>query len=103
MNSQLNQIRAQQRSAELQRVGEQARFSTELSSARGRTARVLKHRHELRVTGFTLHHIAKLDRFVGQAQRAARRAGREFEGVSIEVDARGVVSVHAIGMMSMML
>jgi hypothetical protein len=49
------------------------------------------------------HHIAKLDRFVGQAQRAATRAGREFEGVSIEVDAQGVVSVHAIGIASMLL
>ena len=56
-------------------------------------------------TRFTVrgHHIAKLDRFVGQAQRAATRAGREFEGVSIEVDAQGVVSVHAIGMASMLL
>jgi hypothetical protein len=49
------------------------------------------------------HHIAKLDRFVGQAQRAAARAGREFDGVSIEVDAQGVVSVHAIGMSSVLL
>ena len=56
-------------------------------------------------TRFTVHghHIAKLDRFVGQAQRAATRAGREFEGVSIEVDAQGVVSVHAIGIASMLL
>ena len=49
------------------------------------------------------HHIAKLDRFVGQAQRAAARAGGEFVGVSIEVDAEGVVSVHAIGIASMLL
>ena len=49
------------------------------------------------------HHIAKLDRFVVQAHRAAARAGREFEGVSIEVDAQGVVIVHAIGMTSMSL
>ena len=56
-------------------------------------------------TRFTVrgHHIAKLDRFVGQAQRAATRAGREFEGVSIEVDAQGVVSVHAIGLTSILL
>jgi len=56
-------------------------------------------------TRFTVrgHHIAKLDRFVGQAQRAATRAGREFEGVSIEVDAQGVVSVNAIGLASMLL
>ena len=49
------------------------------------------------------HHIAKLDRFVVQAHRAAARAGREFEGVSIEVDAESVVSVHAIGLTSMLL
>jgi hypothetical protein len=47
--------------------------------------------------------MAKLDRFVGQAQRVAARAGREFEGVSIEVDAQGVVSVNAIGLASMLL
>ena len=105
MNPQLNHILAQRRSGELQRDGEQARFSSELPLARSRTARVLNHRHELRVTGFTLHrhHIARLDRFVGQAQRAALRAEREFEGVSIEVDDHGVVSAHATGVMSMVL
>ena len=56
-------------------------------------------------TRFTVrgHHIAKLDRFVGQAQRAAARAGRQFEGVSIEVNGRGAVSVHATGMTSLLL
>ena len=105
MNPQLNHILAQQRSAELQRDRDQARFSSELPSARSRTARVLKHRQDLCVAAFTLHghHIAKLDRFVGQAQRAARRAEREFEGVSIKVDDHGVVSVHASGVMSMLL
>ena len=68
-------------------------------------ARVPQDRRGPWETRFTLHghHLAKLDRFVGQAQRAATRAGREFEGVSIEVDAQGVVSVHAIGMASMLL
>ena len=68
-------------------------------------AQVLRQRREARETRFTLqgHHIAKLDRFVVQAHRAAARAGREFEGVSIEVDAQGVVMVHAIGMTSMSL
>jgi hypothetical protein len=105
MNPQLNHILAQQRSAELQRDGDQARFSSGPPSAGSRTARVLHHRRQPCVSGFTLHrhHIAKLDRFVGQAQRAARRAEREFEGVSIEVDDHGVVSVHARGMMSMLL
>lgn len=105
MNPQLNHILAQQRGAELQRDGERARRPSELPSARRRTARVLQHGQELCLTGFTLHrhHIAKLDRFVGQAQRAALRAEREFDGVSIEVDDRGVVSVHALGMMSMVL
>jgi len=68
-------------------------------------ARVLGHRGEPWGTRFTVdgHHMAKLDRFVGQAQRVAARAGREFEGVSIEVDAQGVVSVNAIGLASMLL
>lgn len=68
-------------------------------------ARVLRQIREPWDARFTVHghHIAKLDRFVGQAQRAAARAGREFEGVSIEVDTRGVVSVHAIGIASMLL
>jgi hypothetical protein len=105
MNPQLNHMRAQQRGAELQHEGEQARFSRELPSVASRTARVLKHGQDLCVAGFALHghHIAKLDRFVGQAQRAARRAEREFEGVSIEVDDHGVVSVHASGVTSMRL
>jgi hypothetical protein len=53
----------------------------------------------------TLHgrHLSKLDRFVSQAQRSALRAEREFEGVSIEVDAQGTVSVHATGMTSILL
>ncbi|MBV9416782.1 MAG: hypothetical protein JO363_17500, partial [Solirubrobacterales bacterium] len=55
--------------------------------------------------GFTLrgHHLAQLDRFLWQAQSAARRAEREFEGVSVEIDARGEVTVHAPGMTSMVL
>jgi hypothetical protein len=54
---------------------------------------------------FTLNvqHIGKLDRFIGQAQRAAVLAEREFEGVLIEVDAEGTVSVHAAGIRSMLL
>ena len=57
------------------------------------------------MNGFTLraHHIAKLDRFLGQAERAARRTGREFVGLSIEIDGQGVVSVHASGMTSITL
>jgi hypothetical protein len=49
------------------------------------------------------HHVAKLDRFVAQARRAASWAEREFEGVSIELDDHGRVSVHAVGMTSMFL
>ena len=68
-------------------------------------AQVLRQRREARETRFTLHghHVAKLDRFVGQAQRAAARAGREFEGVSIAVDVHGMARAHAIGMPSMLL
>jgi hypothetical protein len=67
---------------------------------------VLQHREgAVGETRFTLHgrHVAKLDRFVGQAQRAALRAERQFEGVTIEVDDQGTVSVCAIGMTSMLL
>jgi len=68
-------------------------------------ARVPQDRRGPWETRFTLHghHLAKLDRFVGQAQRAAARAGRQFEGVSIEVNGRGAVSVHATGMTSLLL
>lgn len=105
MNPQLYHLLAQQRSAELQRAGEQGRLASELPIARGRRARVPQHRQEPSVTGFTLrgHHVAKLDRFVGQARRAALRAEREFDGVRIEIDAQGVVRVHANGMTSMVL
>jgi hypothetical protein len=48
------------------------------------------------VARFTLHshHLAKLDRFVAQARRRATRSGREFTGVTVEIDAAGAVSVH---------
>lgn len=61
--------------------------------------------HESLAAEFTLdgRHIGKLDRFVGQAQRAALHSGRQFEGVTVEVDAEGIVTVHAIGMRSMLL
>ena len=61
--------------------------------------------HESPAAEFMLdgRHIGKLDRFVGQAQRAAQHAERQFEGVTIEVDAEGIVTVHAIGMRSMLL
>jgi hypothetical protein len=61
--------------------------------------------HESLAAEFTLdgHHIGKLDRFIGQAQRAALHAERQFEGVTIEVDAEGIVTVHAIGLRSMLL
>jgi hypothetical protein len=121
MNVQLNHMIAQQRSAELQRAGERARLASEVPAERRNSpdpnpiTRLHAHLAHLTVlqhgeravgdTRFTVHgrHIAKLDRFVGQAQRAALRAGREFEGVSIELDDRGTVSVHATGMTSMLL
>ena len=105
MNHHLNRILDQQRDAELQRAAEQARLASELPSARTRAARAPRHSQDRWATGFTLsgHHLATLDRFLGQAKRAALRAEREFEGVSIEIDSEGVVSVHAIGMRSMVL
>ena len=105
MNAQLNQILTQQRNAELQRAAEQTRIASELPRTRSRAARAPRHTEEPRVAGFTLrgHHLAKLDRFLWQAKSAARRAEREFEGVSVEIDARGEVTVHAPGMTSMVL
>lgn len=105
MNSQLNHILAQQRTAELQRAAEQTRLASELPGAKTRAARAPQQTQERRATGFTLrgHHLAKLDRFLDQAKPAALRAEQEFDGVSIEIDAQGVVSVHAIGMASMVL
>ena len=54
---------------------------------------------------FTLHshHLAKLDRFVAQAQRHATRSGGQFAGVAIEIDAAGAVSLHAAGLQTRML
>ena len=105
MNAQLNQILTQQRTAELERAAEQTRLASELPRARARAARAPRLTQEPRATGFTLrgHHLVKLDRFLCQAKRTARRAEREFEGVNIEIDARGEVTVHAIGMTSMVL
>jgi len=105
MNAELNHMLAQQRAAELQRAAEQTRRASELTGASGRAARLPQHRERTSATGFTLlgHHVAKLDRFLGQAQRVALRAEREFDGVNIEIDAHGVVTVHAIGITSMVL
>jgi hypothetical protein len=120
MNPQLNHIIAQ-RSAEQHRAGELTRLAREASAAqrnsRGPNPITRLSAHLPNVTGlhradravgqmrFTLHggHIARLDRFVGQAQRAALRAERKFDGVTIELDDRGAVSVHALGMTSMLL
>jgi hypothetical protein len=90
MTAELNLKLAQQRAAERHRAATQTRLASE---------------QHTRVTGFTLrgHHLAKLDRFLGQAQRAAHVAEREFEGVSIEVRPHGVVMVHAVGMTSIRL
>jgi hypothetical protein len=44
-----------------------------------------------------------LDRFLIQGQRAALHADREFEGITIEVDDDGGISVTAVGMTSMRL
>jgi hypothetical protein len=105
MNPELNHALAQQRSAELRHAGQQARLSRGLTRAESHLARTPRHGPERRATGLTLraHHIAKLDRFLFQAQRAALRSGQEFAGLSIEIDGQGVVSVHATGMTSMTL
>jgi hypothetical protein len=105
MNPELNHILAQQHTAELHGAAERARLASELPRAGTRAARAAQHTQERRATGLRLrgHHLAKLDRFLGQAHRVASQAEREFEGVSIEIDAQGVISVHAIGMTPMVL
>jgi hypothetical protein len=40
------------------------------------------------------HHLAVLDRFVARARRHARRSGRQFTGVMVEIEPNRPVSVH---------
>lgn len=89
------------RGADLQRAGEQARLAGELRTGGSRAPDVAPRRQEL----LTLHRrdIARLDRFLIQGQRAALRADREFEGITIAVDDDGGISVNAVGMTSMRL
>jgi hypothetical protein len=41
------------------------------------------------------HHLAVLDRFVARARRHARRRGRQFTGVVVEIEPNRPVSFHA--------
>lgn len=104
MNPEINHTLARQRAAELRRAAERTRLASEVRGTRPQV-RASQLSPEPRASGFMLrgHDLAKLDRFVGQAARAAVRADREFEGVSVEIDAQGVVRVHASGMTSMVL
>jgi hypothetical protein len=88
MNSELTHILARQRAAELQSAAERRRLASEAPA-----------------TGLTLrgHDLAKLDRFLVHAKRAALRDNREFDGVSVEIDAQGIVTVNATGMKSIVL
>jgi hypothetical protein len=105
MNSDLNHTLARQRAAELQRAADRRRLASEVSGPGTRPVRAPHHSPGAPATGFTLrgHDLAKLDRFLVHAKRSALRDDREFDGVSIEVDAHGIVSVHAIGMRSIVL
>jgi len=100
MNPDLNHTFARERAAELRRAAEGARLAGDLPRAGTLGFRTPQDSPILRAVGFTLrgHDLAKLDRFLSQAARAARRDNRAFEGVSIEVSAGGTVSVHAVGM-----
>jgi hypothetical protein len=40
------------------------------------------------------HHLAMLDRLVARARRHARRSGRQFTGVMVEIDPDRPLSVH---------
>jgi hypothetical protein len=66
-----------------------------LSRADGdvRTARFLLHSH----------HLAKLDRYLAQAQRHATRSGGQFAGVAVEVDRAGTLSLYAAGLERLVL
>jgi hypothetical protein len=49
------------------------------------------------------HHLALLDRFVARARRQAKRSGRPFSGVMVEIDSTRPVSVHAAELAPLML
>ena len=49
------------------------------------------------------HHLAVLDRFVARARRNARRSGRQFTGVVVEIDVNRPVSVHGADLEPMVL
>jgi hypothetical protein len=49
------------------------------------------------------HHLAMLDRFVACAQRHAKRSGRQFTGVVVEIERDRPVSVHAAGLQPLVL
>jgi hypothetical protein len=52
---------------------------------------------EASVARFTLDsgHLAMLDRFIARASRHARRNGRQFSGVVVEIDTTRPVRIHA--------
>jgi hypothetical protein len=60
---------------------------------------------EAETTHFMLdsHHLALLDRFVARAQRQARRSGRQFTGVMVEIDSTRPLSVRAAELAPLML
>jgi hypothetical protein len=49
------------------------------------------------------HHLALLDRFVARARRHARRTGRQFTGVVVEIDSTRPVRVHAAELPALVL
>ena len=49
------------------------------------------------------NYLPILDRFIAQARRCARRNGRQFTGVVVEIGATRPVSVHAAGMEPLVL
>ena len=49
------------------------------------------------------YHLAMLDRFIAQARRHARRSGRQFSGVVVEIGGTRPVSVHVAGMEPLVL
>ncbi|MBV9194403.1 MAG: hypothetical protein JO168_09680 [Solirubrobacterales bacterium] len=61
--------------------------------------------HHVLVARFALrsHHLVKLDRFLAEARRHAKRSGEEFAGVALAVDPAGAVSLSTAGLEPLLL
>jgi hypothetical protein len=100
MHSELSHILARQRAAELHRAAERRRLAREVPGAGAPQPSLDPPATRLTLRG---HDLAKLDRFLVHAKRAALRDDRDFDGVKVEIDAEGIVTLNATGMKSIVL